>query len=118
MVLKSINPVPHQALFFFCFFMEFNSRRRRLFLRAALFLWITPLAAALSNSRMAKRMAASSPLSWICSLALETADRARLRMMRFRTRFFSLLRMRLIADFKFAKISSWEKNGDILYRFQ
>jgi hypothetical protein len=44
--------------------------------------------------------------SFGAALAVPTADRARLRMMRFRTRFRSLLRMRLMADRKLAKLTS------------
>jgi hypothetical protein len=88
------------------FWREFNSRRSLLFRRAALFLWITPFEAARSNSRIAVRMAASLD-SLAAVLAVPTADRARLRIMRFRTRFRSLLRMRFMADRKLANLTSW-----------
>ncbi len=73
--------------------------------RAALFLWITPLTAALSSLVMAARTASSSgvPLKIVCS-ALRTSVLTCDLYIWFRNRLCSFERIRFFAELVFAKV--------------
>src|SRR5207247_3623572 len=71
------------------------------FLRAAVLGWTTPLVTALSSVRIASATAVRSA-SPPAARAVLTAVRTWERMVRLRTRRFSLVRMRFMADLVFA----------------